>query len=194
MLQPITAGFGVPTILINNAGINDRRTIMEASAADWDRVLAINLKGTFLGMQAVVPGMRKSGGGAIVNVSSTSGLVGHTDAAYSASKWAIRGLTKTAAIEFADDGIRVNSLHPGSVPTGMHANTKPGHAAAWRKLIPLARAGRAEEVAAAALFLVSDAASYVTGTELVVDGGLSQGGLLTARKRLMADMAARGEK
>ena len=178
-----------PTILINNAAVNDRLGIMASNRVAWDRTLGINLTGAFLGMRAVVPGMRALGGGSIVNVSSTSGLVGHTDAAYSASKWAIRGLSKTAAIEFADDGIRVNSLHPGSVPTGMHANTPPGHAAIWRKLIPMARAGHASEIAAAALFLASDASSYMTGTELVVDGGLSQGGLMTARRRLLAEFA-----
>lgn len=179
--------FGRIDILVNNAGVYDRTSIMDTTFDRWERTLRINLTGAFLGIQTVAPHIRD--GGVIINVSSTSGLVGHPDAAYSASKWGLRGLTKTAALEFADRGIRVNSVHPGSVPTGLHSNAPPGHAEVWRKLIPMARAGSTEEIAQAVLFLASDRASYMTGTELVVDGGLTSSGLLTARKRLLAEWA-----
>lgn len=177
--------FGRIDILVNNAGINGRKPIMATTASEWDRTLRVNLTGAFLGIRAVAPVMRDQGGGVIVNVASTSGLVGHPDAPYSASKWALRGLTKTAALEFADWGIRVNSLHPGSVPTALHDNAPPGHAEVWRKLIPMRRPGRVEEIAEAVAFLASDRSSYMTGTELVLDGGLSECGLLTARHRLL---------
>lgn len=187
VVEAIVARFGRIDILVNNAGVNDRSSIMKTSAAQWNRTLAINLTGAFLGIKAVAERMRGQGGGAIVNISSTSGLVGHPDAPYSATKWALRGLTKTAALEFADWGIRVNSVHPGSVPTALHNNAPPGHAAVWRKLIPMRRAGETHEIGDAVLFLAGDRSSYITGTELAVDGGLSNCGLLTARARLLAE-------
>lgn len=190
-VEGVTQAFGAPGILVNNAGINNRLPIMGGTLADWERLMQINLTGTFLGMRAVVPGMRAAGGGAIVNVSSSAGMVGHTDSAYSASKWAVRGLTKSAAIEFADDGIRVNSIHPGSVATAIQANAQPGHSEIWRKLIPMGRSGLPEEISKAVLFLVSDEASYMTGSEVLVDGGLTQGGLLAGRRRLMAEFMAK---
>ncbi|CAN5446483.1 glucose 1-dehydrogenase [soil metagenome] len=190
-MQAITARFAAPDILVNNAGINNRKALMEGSVDDWERLMKVNLTGSFLGIRAVVPAMKSKGKGAIVNVSSSAGMVGHTDAAYSASKWALRALSKTAAIEFADDGIRVNSVHPGSVRTNIQANASPGHTEVWKKLIPMGRTGEADEIASAVCFLVSDEASYITGTELVVDGGLTQGGLLAGRRRLMAEFAAR---
>ena len=186
-VEAIVGHFGRIDILVNNAGINDRKPIMETTAADWERTLGINLTGAFHGIKAVAPHMRGRGG-VIVNVSSTAGLVGHPDAPYSATKWALRGLTKTAALEFADWGIRVNSVHPGSVPTALHNNAPPGHAEVWRKLIPMQRAGRAEEIGDAVLFLASDRSTYITGTELAVDGGLSNCGLLAARARLLAEV------
>lgn len=185
--------FGRIDILVNNAGINDRTTILETTVADWERTLRVNLTGAFLGIRLVAPLMREAGSGVIVNVSSTAGLTGHPDASYSATKWALRGLTKTAALEFADWNIRVNSVHPGSVPTGLHKNTPPGHGEVWRKLTPMRRAGRTDEVGEAVLFLASDRSSYMTGSELVVDGGLSDCGLLTGRSRLLADVAAQAD-
>ncbi|MCF8483037.1 MAG: SDR family oxidoreductase [Rhodospirillum sp.] len=175
-------------ILVSNAGINMRHTIDRTDWEEWDHTLRVNLGGAFLGIKAAVPLMRTGGGGSIIVISSTSGLVGHPDAAYSASKWALRGLTKTAALEYADDGIRVNSVHPGSTPTPLHGNAPPGHAEVWNTLIPMARQGKVPEVASTVLFLASDASSYITGTEVAVDGGLSQCGLLTGRKRLLERM------
>ena len=128
--------FGRVDVLVNNAGVYDRRSIMETTAEGWDRTIRINLTGAFFGIRALAPHIRAQGGGVIVNVSSTSGLVGHPDAPYSASKWGLRALTRTAALEFADWGIRVNSVHPGSVPTQLHRHAPPGHAEVWRKLIP----------------------------------------------------------
>lgn len=189
----VGAALGVPVVLVNNAGIADRQPIMATSLDGWNRVLSVNLTGAFLGIRAVVPGMAAAGGGSIINVSSTSGLMGHTDAAYSASKWALRALTKTAAIEFADVAIRVNSVHPGSIPTGIQANAPPGHAEIWRTMIPMGRTGRADEVAAAIVFLASDAASYMTGSEMIIDGGLSQGGVMAGRKRMLQDYATKPE-
>jgi 3alpha(or 20beta)-hydroxysteroid dehydrogenase len=177
----ITSRFGRLNILVNNAGLNNRQTIMSSTEQDWKRTLDINLFGPFIAIQSVAPLMRGVAGAAIVNISSTSGLFGQPDAAYSASKWALRGLTKTAAMEFADWGIRVNSVHPGSVPTPAHGNAPPRHSEAWNRMTPLKRPGLPGEVASAVAFLASDRASYITGTEVIVDGGLSQCGIATGR-------------
>jgi 3alpha(or 20beta)-hydroxysteroid dehydrogenase len=177
--------FGAIDILINNAGVNTNQTIMATSLDSWRSTLAVNLDGVFLGIRTVAPYIRDQGGGAIVNVSSFAAYVGYHSAAYAASKWAVRGLTKTAAEEFAAWNIRVNSLHPGSVPTAMHRSTPPGHADAWRTLIPQGRLGETRELAEAALFLASERSSYMTGAELVVDGGLSAAGLARARTFLL---------
>ena len=137
--------------------------------------MGVNAKGVFLGMKHAVPAMRQAGGGAIVNISSISGFVGQDrlHMAYNASKGAVRIMTKSAAVQYARDGIRVNSVHPGLMPP--MRTSKVSADPSWRKplleAIPLKREGRVEEVAHAVLFLASDEASYITGTELVVDGG-----------------------
>ena len=185
VVERVVGEAGGIDILVNNAGIISNDPIMATEPQVWDRVLAVNLTGVFLGMRAVAPRMRARGGGAMVNVSSFAALVGYHAAAYAASKWAVRGLSKSAADEFAAWNIRVNSLHPGSVPTAMHATTPPGHAEAWRQLIPQGRLGEADELAEAVSFLVGPRSSYVTGSELVVDGGLSSSGISRARARLL---------
>ena len=162
---------GPLSILVNNAGTIGPGLIEHLDPALWTKVIAVNLGGTFLGMQAARPSMRRAGGGAIVNISSTAGLVGYPNrAAYVASKWGIRGLTKTAALEFARDNIRVNSVHPGPIRTELTAGYDEG---AWAaQAIP--RFGEAEEVARMVTFIVADA-SFSTASEFIVDGGIAAG-------------------
>ena len=168
--------FGRLDVLVNNAGIADSSGIEDTSRERWDEVVAVNQTGTWLGMKTAVPAMRRAGGGSIVNVSSIYGIVGSRgSAAYHAAKGAVRVLTKQAAIEYAPAKIRVNSIHPGFVDTDMLRAPFEGRRAELDELVagltPLGRVGTAEEVANAALFLASDEASFVTGAELVVDGG-----------------------
>lgn len=178
-------------VLVSNAGLVNRQSIMGTVEADLRRTVDVNLVGPLLGLQAIAPLMRERGGGSIILISSTSGMMGHGDAGYSATKWGLRGLAKTAAIEFAGWGLRANSVHPGTVPTTAHANAPHGHAEAWRAIIPMHRAGTPDEVAQAVLFLASDRSAYVTGTEIVVDGGLINGGVSTARLHLLNSVGRR---
>ena len=169
------AGFGALHILVNNAGISGTVDQDMLSTAAWDSLMNVNAKGVFLGMKYAIPIMQKAGGGAIVNISSISGFVGQAGVhmAYNASKGAVRIMTKTAAVQFAKDGIRVNSVHPGFMPPMRTSKTSadPEWRAKMLKAVPMKREGRVEEVAHAVLFVASDEASYITGTELVVDGG-----------------------
>jgi NAD(P)-dependent dehydrogenase (short-subunit alcohol dehydrogenase family) len=167
--------FGKVDILVNNAGISGTYQPDLTSTEAWDRVMDINAKGVFLGMKHALPALKRAGGGAIVNISSISGFAGQhgVHMAYNASKGAVRIMTKTAAVQWAEHGIRVNSVHPGFMPA---MRTSVGSAnPEWRakvlRAVPMKREGRVEEVANAVLFLASDEASYITGTELVVDGG-----------------------
>jgi NAD(P)-dependent dehydrogenase (short-subunit alcohol dehydrogenase family) len=167
--------FGKLNILVNNAGISGTYQPDLTNTEAWDRVMNINAKGVFLGMKHAVPALQRAGGGAIVNISSISGFAGQhgVHMAYNASKGAVRIMTKTAAVQWAADNIRVNSVHPGFMPA---MRTSVGSAnPEWRakvlRAVPMKREGRVEEVAHAVLFLASDEASYITGTELVVDGG-----------------------
>ncbi len=166
--------FGKLDILVNNAGISGSDPDLFDTSI-WDRLMDINAKGVFLGMKMAVPEMRKAGGGSIVNISSISGFVGQrvVHMGYNASKGAVRLMTKAVAVQFARENIRVNSVHPGVMPP-MRTSKLTGDPEVRKKLIsaiPMGRAGRIEEVANATLFLASDDASYITGTELVVDGG-----------------------
>ncbi|PYM89690.1 MAG: cyclopentanol dehydrogenase [Candidatus Rokuibacteriota bacterium] len=167
--------FGKLDILVNNAGISGTFDPDPTSTSAWDRLMNVNAKGVFLGMKHAVPAMREAGGGAIVNISSISGFVGQDrlHMGYNASKGAVRIMTKSGAVQFAQHGIRVNSVHPGIMPP--MRTSKLSADPAWRekslRFVPLKREGRVEEVANAVLFLASDEASYITGTELVVDGG-----------------------
>jgi NAD(P)-dependent dehydrogenase (short-subunit alcohol dehydrogenase family) len=168
------ARFGRIDILVNNAGISgavpDRMDL-----AYFDRLMAVNARGTFLGMQHVIPLMQAAGGGAIVNMSSISGLIGQefVHMGYNGAKAAIHVMTKSAAVQFGKDGIRVNSVHPGLMPPMRSSVTSADPAMRERVIagIPLRRAGGAEEAAYAVLFLACDEASYITGAELAVDGG-----------------------
>jgi len=175
VVRDTVAAYGRLDILVNNAGISGSSGSDVTSTTLWDSIMDVNAKGVFLGMKHAVPAMRRSGGGAIVNISSISGFVGQDrlHMAYNASKGAVRIMTKSGAVQYARDGIRVNSVHPGFMPP-MRTSTVSADPA-WRKpfldAVPLRREGRVEEVAHAVLFLASDEASYITGTELVVDGG-----------------------
>jgi 3alpha(or 20beta)-hydroxysteroid dehydrogenase len=168
--------FGGIDILVNNAGVLLMRGLMDISKQEFERVLGINLVGTFLGIKAVAPKIIERGGGAIVNISSIDGMKGsNATAAYSASKWGVRGLTKVAAMELGPRGVRVNSIHPGGISTPMTMRPGPEAQAAtakFYKTVPLGRIGQAEEVARVTLFLASEDSSYVCGAEIVVDGGM----------------------
>ena len=166
--------YGKLDIVINNAGITGRTGVEETSNELWDRVMDINAKGVFLGTKTAIPELRQAGGGSIINISSIYGIVGSTGGApYHASKGAVRLLTKSAAIQYAGEGIRVNSVHPGFVDSPM---TEAHHSIpeVWRERvgkIPLGRMGTPEDIASGILYLASDESSFVTGSELVVDGG-----------------------
>ena len=160
--------------LVNNAGICIARGIDETDLDLFQRHVAINQTGCFLGMKLIAPRIEKSGGGAIVNVGSTAGLKGVPSAfAYSASKWALRGMSKAAAMAYARRGIRVNYVCPGPIDTAMIAHRTPEQHAQRRSQVPLGRYGSAGEVAEMVLFLLSDASSYVVGAEISIDGGAS---------------------
>lgn len=175
-------------VLINNAGVVSRTNVRDIALPEWQRVIAINLTGPMIGTQAVAPLMRESGGGSIVNISSTAGLVGHPGVAYAASKWGLRGITKSTAMELLDWNIRVNSVHPAQVSeTGMAANATPGYRYANERVMPMKRASRPDEVAQAVLFLASDESSYINAAEIVVDGGAVSIGLPRVRTLLEQD-------
>jgi NAD(P)-dependent dehydrogenase (short-subunit alcohol dehydrogenase family) len=169
------AAFGKLDVLVNNAGISGGIVEDPMDTGGWDQLMSVNAKGVFLGMKHAVPAMRRAGGGAIVNISSISGFAGQVGIhmGYNASKGAVRIMTKSAAVQFAADGIRANSVHPGMLPPmrTSRLTADPAHRAKLLKGVPMKREGRVEEVAYAVLFLASDEASYITGTELVVDGG-----------------------
>jgi 3alpha(or 20beta)-hydroxysteroid dehydrogenase len=168
--------FGPPTVLVNNAGILHFQVIHQTDPADFERVMRVNVTGVFLGIHTVAPAMSAAGGGSIVNISSTAGLQGLPFvAAYSTSKWAVRGMTKSAAIDLGHLGIRVNSVHPGGIDTPMVSGMS--NDAPFYKRLPVSRMGRPDEVARAVLFLASDESSYTTGAELSVDGGATAGDL-----------------
>lgn len=172
------ARFGGIDVLVNNAGILRTGTVESATLADYRQVIEVNQIGCFLGMRAAVPAMQRRGGGSIINTSSVAGLYGTTGVlAYSASKWAIRGMTRSAALELGGDGIRVNSIHPGTMDTSMVNGPEFAsvNREAFAASLPLQRIGVPDDVAGLALFLASDESAYCTGAEFVVDGGSSCG-------------------
>ncbi|GAA4466389.1 glucose 1-dehydrogenase [Nemorincola caseinilytica] len=176
VVKTTLALYGKIDILINNAGIYPPGVTTEATSKElWDKVIGINLTGPFIGTQLCVPHMRAVGGGAIVNISSIAGIVGGNGAAYSASKGGLRLLTKDNAVEFAKDHIRVNSIHPGGVITPMTEAfiSNESARAMIKNICPMERMANAVEIAYGALYLAGADSSYVTGTELVIDGGLT---------------------
>ncbi|HTC10042.1 MAG TPA: glucose 1-dehydrogenase [Acetobacteraceae bacterium] len=175
LVDDTVAQYGKLDILVNNAGISGSAVNDLLDTAAWDKLLAVNGRGVFLGTKYAVLAMKKTGGGSIVNLSSISGNTGQTmtHMGYNASKGAVRTLTKSTAVQFGADGIRANSVHPGLMPPmrTSGATADPEVRAKMLKGVPLRRAGEVDEVANAILFLASDEASYITGAELYVDGG-----------------------
>jgi NAD(P)-dependent dehydrogenase (short-subunit alcohol dehydrogenase family) len=167
--------FGKLDVLVNNAGISGRGRVEDTAVEEWDRVMEVNAKGVFLGTKVAIPAMRKGGGGSIINISSQLGLVGtdHSSPQYQASKGAVRLLTKATAIQYAKEGIRANSVHPGPIVTPMTeaARADPERYQLMLSRIPLGCYGQPEDVAYGVLYLASDESRWVTGSELVIDGG-----------------------
>ena len=174
-IEIVLKKYGRLDILVNNAGILIRKGIEDTTSEDWSRIMAINAKGAFLGIKSAIPVMRQSGGGSIINISSTAGLVASPSgsASYTATKGAVRLLTKSTAIQYAHENIRCNSVHPGPIDTDMIQDsiTDPTKLTERMERLPMGRFGTAEEVAFGVLYLASDESSFVTGSELVIDGG-----------------------
>jgi len=171
-VQEAVSRFGKLTTLINNAGIYWPQGIEAETLDGWNKMVAVNQTGVWLGMKAAVPVMRSAGGGAIVNISSLYGLIGSPSSiTYHATKGAVRLMTKAAALEYARQGIRANSIHPGQIDTPILAGLTPEQNEQIKAATPVGRMGRPEEIAYGSLYLCSDEAAFVTGAELVIDGG-----------------------
>lgn len=173
VIKQTKAKFSQIDVLVNNAGITTHKSILDTSVEDYRRILEINQVSVFLGMKAVIPTMKAAKQGSIINISSINGLVGGA-IGYTDSKFAVRGMTKAAALECAPHGIRVNSIHPSVIATPMitQGDTKDA-VDAFAKTIPMRRVAEAEEISGMVLFLASDDSSYSTGSEFVADGGLT---------------------
>ncbi|WP_313894925.1 SDR family oxidoreductase [Psychrobacillus sp.] len=171
VIEETEKAFGPVNVLINNAGIDvPEQSLDEYSEDTYRKVIEVNQTSVFLGMKYVVPSMKEAGGGSIVNISSLAGIIGtYKKIAYTASKFAVRGMTKAAALELGDYGIRVNSVHPGFIRTPMTEHLINDE---LEQVFPLRRAGEPEEVSNLVLFLASEESSYSTGAEFVIDGGL----------------------
>ena len=169
------SSYGKLDVLVNNAGIWRRGRVEDTTVEDWDAIQNVNSKGVFLGTKAAIPEMRQAGGGSIINISSTAGLVGGPrSTAYTASKGAVRLFTKATAIQYAGENIRANSIHPGPIDTEMIHQVGQGEDNSREESIartPLGRVGTVDDIAYGALFLASDESSFMTGSELVIDGG-----------------------
>ena len=170
------SAYGKLDVLVNNAAIWRGGHVLETSGEQWDTVLEINAKGVFLGTKLAIPEMRRAGGGSIINISSTAGLVGsRTSSAYSASKGAVRLFTKSTAVQYGPEGIRANSIHPGPIDTAMGDQVWPDAGSREETIdrTVLKRIGVPEDIANGALYLASDESSFMTGAELVIDGGVT---------------------
>ncbi len=165
--------YGKLDVLVNNAGIARRYSIEDTSEEMWDEVMAVNLKGVYFGIKYAVPSMRRAGGGSIVNISSIAALVARRYPAYTASKGAIRSLTKMVAVRYAEYGIRCNAVYPGPIDTPMLRIGEDKAKESWLTEVPLGRIGSSEDIAYGVLYLASDESSFVTGTDLVIDGGIT---------------------
>ena len=174
-VEAAVSSFGKLDILVNNAGIWRRGRVEDTTVEDWDMIMDVNAKGVFLGTKLAIPEMRKAGGGSIINISSTAGLVGGPrSSAYTASKGAVRLFTKATAVQYAREGIRANSVHPGPIDTPMIQQVWQGEEQSREAALartPLGRIGTPEDIAYGVLFLASDESSFMTGSELVIDGG-----------------------
>ena len=176
VIQKTVSTFGKLNVLVNSAGTGSPHTVEETTVEDWDGQMDVHAKGTFLGTKHAIPEMRKTGGGSIVNISSINGLIGSpTSAAYHAAKAAVRLFTKAAAVQYAKDNIRVNSIHPGYVLTPMTIENFSIEEERQVRVnrVPMDRLGSADEVGYGILYLASDESSFVTGSELVIDGGMT---------------------
>jgi NAD(P)-dependent dehydrogenase (short-subunit alcohol dehydrogenase family) len=174
-VETAVSRYGALHVLVNNAGMYIRKRIEETTEDDLDQILAVNVKGVFLGVKHALPAMRRAGGGSIINISSVAGLVGNPNGSpiYTTSKGAVRLFTKATAMQHARENIRCNSIHPGPIDTAMLDETAGGRSAAMLGRVPLGRVGTVEDIAYGVLYLASDESSFVTGSELVIDGGLT---------------------
>jgi 3alpha(or 20beta)-hydroxysteroid dehydrogenase len=180
--------------LVNNAGIPMRARLGSVPLEDWNRAFAVNTTGPLLGIQALAPLMTAPTGGSIVNIGSVAGLTAHHAVAYTASKWALRGLSKVASLELASQGIRTNIIHPGYIETPLMTSANPAFVQAHLSLTPLGRAGTPDEVAPLVVYLISDESAYVNGAEITVDGGYaSHGGTKVIVDAVDRAAAAAGE-
>ncbi|WP_269304207.1 SDR family NAD(P)-dependent oxidoreductase [Aeromicrobium sp. HA] len=184
-----SARFGRLDVLVNNAGIGDAKGVVDQGERGWDRVMAVNVWGPLVGMRTAAPLMARSGGGAIINVSSMAGMTGYDHAAYTASKWALRGLTRSASRELADAGIRVNSVHPGVIITPMTAHFGLDVIHHYSRMNANRRPGTPDEIVGMVLHLASREASFTTGAEVAVDGGF----LAAGANRALELAVSRGE-
>jgi 3alpha(or 20beta)-hydroxysteroid dehydrogenase len=183
----VAAELGGLDVLVNNAGILRRTTIASTALEDWSAVLAVNLTGAFLGSKLAAPLLKRSPAGAIVNIGSVAGMMAHYDPAYSTTKWGLRGLTKVAALELSDDGVRVNAVHPSLMASPLTETSSERHRQGSRDLIPIGREVQPEEVAEVVAFLASDRASFITGADVPVDGGYVAAATAKARERYKAE-------
>jgi 3alpha(or 20beta)-hydroxysteroid dehydrogenase len=172
VVKATTQRFGRLDILVNNAAIYKMKSLLDTTDDEFDEITRINQRGPFLGMRTAAPAMRAAGGGSIINISSGAGLRGVRNMlAYATTKWALRGMTKCAALELAADRIRVNSIHPGVIETPMLDQNPAAFNQAMVRATPLGRIGQPDDIAQMVLYLASDAASFITGAEFAVDGG-----------------------